>query len=462
MSGRHFATKLSSSPDFAGQMCPISRRVLRSNEDIIVCEQSATIFAKSAWNELLPQIENRCPQCNAVVLRLDTPFPAPFPSNNNKAQIPTENVSPLYTLTSNTPSTVQIVVPEINYVGRLLFALVLVGLSAFTAELINNFLILGQINPSNALQQYHIWLGQISQLFQNKNALQKGLYINELLINRITYVIITVIATAYIFFPHILPNRQGYPSLGRRLLRLLGTTYLLFGLFITITNQMVLPAIFKSETMSITELSRIKPDIWANEVQQMVANILIKIVNHECLQAVCQTRAISVSMLVTLLITLGASIIYRKTLVSPRLPISSPQGIRRHVSRLWYHMFTLLLVLTSISGLIAFNQIAPRNLFDTQTLRYSVWISINVIVFSLMLYWPPAHKANYIRNYFWVRILVIVIGSLFTFQGSGSIVESILPIALTKLAYSFLPPVILTTIVPIPILLLWPLQRIFS
>jgi hypothetical protein len=74
-----------SSP-YIGQRCPISHRPLSVGDEVLICEQTKTVFVLNAWQQIVPSWGYICRFCNTPVKRLYGSSGPPVTANTTKQQ----------------------------------------------------------------------------------------------------------------------------------------------------------------------------------------------------------------------------------------------------------------------------------------------------------------------------------------------------------------------------------------
>lgn len=72
MVSKHSKTRLIQGSLYIGQRCPISRRILQPNDEVIICEQSKTAFILDAWRQTLPSWNHTCQFCQTATTEYNT------------------------------------------------------------------------------------------------------------------------------------------------------------------------------------------------------------------------------------------------------------------------------------------------------------------------------------------------------------------------------------------------------
>lgn len=90
---KHSKTRIAQNSPYVGQRCPISHRTFRAGDEVLICEQTKTVFALSAWQQILPSWNYTCQFCETSVDGLGKPS-VPFittdtVSKQQKANPPT-------------------------------------------------------------------------------------------------------------------------------------------------------------------------------------------------------------------------------------------------------------------------------------------------------------------------------------------------------------------------------------
>src|SRR5689334_7400669 len=114
---KHNQLTIATQSRYIDRVCPITRRVLHPGDQVIICDETDTVFLAAAFREHIEQAHGRCPSCgNLVGIEPATqPIPATVPAE----KLPPVRQQPYISKSSGTGRTavVAAVVSFVTIVG---------------------------------------------------------------------------------------------------------------------------------------------------------------------------------------------------------------------------------------------------------------------------------------------------------------------------------------------------------
>lgn len=463
--------------------CTVCLKVLSPNasepelKEFVRCTQCDAVYHKAHWDltDAICQSVNadgiRCENIVATNVKVRVPPALPIeqiepiifegvrtqPDPETDDELEADDASEDDDVVAQTPPQQSTVIPVIKFI----LATILLSGIAVISRAFATYSALNQASLNRTVSDYTTWGQTIWQIFESRNWAFLAELASSFWVNPLTITMAAILITAYIYFPQLLPDADGYRSRARRWIRIFGVVYLLCGYYLLWTHNWDLSKVLSwdliPEPLRTGEfVSRSLRDLYLSG-----AATIRTAVSSECTEWWCLGHPFTRALVVSVLLTLFAALIYRFFLPNPQEPVNLPSEFVKGLNIAWYYFITFaaLCLAFLLPGLYA-PEWMPLPL--TEHLPLAIAIAASVIATAAIFYWPPIHKSRYVGRVQWLRLLVLVIVIILPiiYVNQKHNLGGYIPIELADSVVVLLQTLAPTSI--ISVLLVLPLQRAFS